>query len=116
MTLHDDPVIEHFGGVPITQSQAARMADGEAQVIAMRARAGYRSLPEAGPSSGLGVNCARCEHLGDFSDEAMRGYCSQLRHMVATWHNCECAIFTVRTTPKASDVLKAQLKRQEAGL
>jgi hypothetical protein len=85
-----------------------------ASVLDLRKLAQYKSLPNAGPSSGIGVNCARCEHCGDFSDEGMRGFCGRLGHMVSTWHNCNCAIFEVRTTPKASDVLKAQLERQEA--
>lgn len=109
----DDPIVEHFGGVPITRSQQARMRDGEALTAEIRARASFKSLLEAGPSSGIGVNCARCEHVADYSDEAQRGWCSQLRQMVTTWHNCQCAIFTARTTPKASDALKAQLDRQE---
>lgn len=113
MSVHDDPVVEYFGGVPITRSQAERMAECSARLREVRARAGYRPLPDAGVSSGVGVNCARCEHCGDFSDEALRGYCLLLRHMVGTWKNCECAAFTVRITPRASDVLKAQLKRQE---
>lgn len=110
----DDPIVEHFGGVPLRRSQVARMVDGEARLAEIRARAGYRPLPDTGPSSETGVRCARCEHLGDFSDEAQRGFCRELRHMVSTWHNCTCAIFVLRTTPKASDVLKAELARQEA--
>lgn len=110
----DDPVVEHFGGVPLRRSQVARMADGNAVLAEIRARAGYRPIHEAGLSSDAGVSCARCEHLGDFSDEAQRGFCRQLRHMVSTWHKCTCGIFEVRTTPKASDVLKAELARQEA--
>lgn len=39
------------------------------------------------------VNCAGCDHLGDFNDEHRRGYCMELRSMRSTWHPVQCAAF-----------------------
>jgi len=47
-----------------------------------------RPIAEAGE-----VNCAGCDHLGDFSDEHQRGYCMRGRFMVTTWHPVRCEGF-----------------------
>lgn len=113
MSAEDDPIVEHFFGAPLRRSQVDRERECAEATRQIRQRAAYRSLVDAGPSSGVGVNCARCEFIGDFSDEGQRGICMQRRAMVSTWHNCECAIFVARTSLRASDVLKAELARQE---
>lgn len=102
----DDPIVQEFFGVPLRRSQVARMNASEQALREIRVRAEFRPRMDAGPTSGIGVNCARCEHLGDFSDEGARGHCMIRSAMVATWHNCECKLFEPKTRPKGHDLIK----------
>lgn len=40
------------------------------------------------------INCAGCEHLGNFNDEHKRGFCMLRRSCVSTWHPARCKLFT----------------------
>jgi hypothetical protein len=108
----EDPVIVVWHGHPMRASQVQRIAESKARLTRLREVAGYKILN--GASRDVGVNCARCEYIGDFNGEHQSGYCGLLRHMVATHYQVRCASFVPRTKPKAEDVLKAQMARQEA--
>jgi hypothetical protein len=102
----DDPIVEHFHGIPIRRSQAARATEEWNAVLERRAQAQFRPLMDQRGATAAGVNCSRCDSIGDFSDEGTRGYCSALRHMVSTWHNAECRLFVARTRMTGGELIK----------
>lgn len=51
-------------------------------------------MEERRPAPALNeVNCAGCDHLGNFNDEHKSGYCMLRRRMVSTWHPARCTGF-----------------------
>lgn len=77
----------------ITDEQRARIESDKRELEQRRAAAGYSSIPENRRPIAPEVNCAACDHIGDFNDEHRRGYCMRLKQSVSTWHPVLCAAF-----------------------
>lgn len=68
----------------------------------------FETIPEKKrrPDEGRGeVNCAECQHLGDFDDEGQRGFCLLRRRMMATWHPVICSGFVKKTWERRTKVV-----------
>lgn len=83
---------------PITPEQLARFDASAAELADRRRAAAYIPLLDRDEQAihqadGTAVNCARCEHIGDFNAEHQRGWCMWRRRMVSSWHTAFCKAF-----------------------
>lgn len=77
----------------ITPEQQRRMDVDAAELQRRREAAAFRSVLEDRRPVEPEVNCAGCDHLGDFDDEGRRGFCMFLRLSRSTWHPVFCQTF-----------------------